>query len=89
MYDELIKSLRNYAEVYKLIGNENTYEYPLLIKAADAIEKLSKERKKGRWITDGEGCHFCSECGNPAEINCITGEFMDSPYCSQCGADMR
>lgn len=24
MYDELIKSLRNYAEVYKLTDNENT-----------------------------------------------------------------
>jgi len=42
MYDELIKNLRDCAEVYKLTDNENTLEYPLLIKAADAIEKLNK-----------------------------------------------
>ena len=46
MYDELIKNLRDYAEVYKLTDNENTLEYPLLIKAADVIEKLSKPK----WI---------------------------------------
>ena len=83
MYDELIKNLRDYAEVYKLTGNENTLEYPLLIKAADAIEELSKERKKGKWI------HFsrsdeCSVCGYD------TGKY-EAPtwFCPKCGADMR
>ena len=42
MYDELIKNLRDYAEVYKLTDNDNTLEYPLLIKAADAIEDLER-----------------------------------------------
>lgn len=54
------------------------------IPAADVVE-----RKRGKWITDIDDCHYCSECGNPAEINYITGECMDSPYCSQCGADLR
>ena len=43
MYDELIKNLRNYAEVYKLTDNENTLECSLLINAADAIEELQAQ----------------------------------------------
>lgn len=42
----------------------------------------------GRWVTEADGCVVCSECGNTAEINGITGEFMESPYCSECGAKM-
>ena len=43
----------------------------------------------GVWRADADGCMCCSLCGNPAEINGITGEFMDSPYCSECGAKMK
>lgn len=47
------------------------------------------ERKRGKWIKDADGCMVCSECGNPDEINGITGEFMGSNFCNECGADMR
>ena len=58
--------------------------------AMDTIKHLaSVEPRRGKWIKDDEGCVVCSLCGNSAEINCISGEFMDSNYCSECGADMR
>lgn len=44
--------------------------------------------KHGYWKYETDYCLVCSECGNPAEINGITGEFMESPYCSECGARM-
>lgn len=47
------------------------------------------ERKKGKWIEDDDGCLCCSLCGNPCEINCITGEFFETPFCSDCGAEME
>ena len=43
MYDELIKDLRYLAKVYSICENENTKEYKLAVKAADAIEELSRE----------------------------------------------
>lgn len=46
------------------------------------------ERKHGKWVEDEDGCLCCSLCGNPCEINCINGEFIQSPYCSECGARM-
>ena len=58
--------------------------------AMAAINRLSSvEPRRGRWIKDDEGCVVCSLCGNSAEINYISGEFMESNYCSECGADMR
>ena len=41
MYDELIKQLRYLAKVYSICENENTQEYKLAVKAADAIEELT------------------------------------------------
>jgi len=78
MYDELVKRLRDFAvELRKA-------EDALLVRdAAEAIEELSKERKKGKWI------HFsrsdeCSVCGYD------TGKY-EAPtwFCPKCGADMR
>ena len=39
-YEELIEQLRCFAMVYKISGNENTTEYRLAVRAADAIESL-------------------------------------------------
>ena len=88
MYDELIKNLRDYAEVYKLTGNENTLEYPLLIKAADVIEELSKERKKGKWIKcNNHAGYKCSVCkARVSNADVLNGNHN---YCYKCGADMR
>ena len=78
MYYELVKRLRDFAvELRKA-------EDALLVRdAAEAIEELSKERKKGKWI------HFsrsdeCSVCGYD------TGKY-EAPtwFCPKCGADMR
>ena len=49
----------------------------------------SAPRPTGRWGVDYDGCVYCVNCGNPAEINCITGEFIKSPFCSECGARME
>lgn len=57
---------------------------PFRIPTADVVE-----RKRGKWVEDEDGCVCCSLCWNPCEINGITGEFLYSPYCSECGAGMR
>jgi hypothetical protein len=44
--------------------------------------------KHGYWKYETDYCIVCSECGNLSEINCITGDFMESPYCNGCGAKM-
>ena len=49
------------------------------------IEKLSKERPKGRWISNGipeSTLRGCSACG----YTCGAYTFN---YCPNCGADMR
>lgn len=61
----------------------DTVERIRMIPAADVVE-----RNHGEWIKNEDGCLCCSLCGNPCEINIITGEFIDSPYCSECGAYM-
>lgn len=53
------------------------------------LPSAQTERKKGKWIEDKDGCLICDLCGNPAEINCISGEFIETNYCSECEADMR
>ena len=83
-YIELINKLRQEAEREAYLQPHSQYETPkLLSKAADIIEKLSEERKKGKWI------HFsrsdeCSVCGYD------TGKY-EAPtwFCPKCGADMR
>ena len=45
-YEELIEQLRCFAVVYKISGNENTTEYRLAVKAADAIERLFSEKEE-------------------------------------------
>lgn len=63
--------------------------------AADAIEKLSKERKTGKWCADYDGYSdgepvydmwWCSACGEYFD------EWDDRPtwkYCPNCGAKME
>lgn len=83
-YIELINRLRQEAEFEAYLQPHSANETPkLLSEAADVIEKLSKERKKGKWI------HFsrsdeCSVCGYD------TGKY-EAPtwFCPKCGADMR
>jgi len=83
-YIELINRLRQEAEFEAYLQPHSANETPkLLSEAADVIEKLSKERKKGKWI------HFsrsdeCSVCGYD------TGKY-EAPtwFCPHCGAEMR
>lgn len=77
-----------------LISRNKLYEYALnqkdkAVTPNDIMRFPSAESRKGKWIKDDAGCVVCSLCGNSAEINCISGEFMESNYCSECGADMR
>ena len=77
-----------------LISRNKLYEYALnqkdkAVTPNDIMRFPSAEPRKGKWIKDDEGCVVCSLCGNSAEINYISGEFMESNYCSECGADMR
>lgn len=59
--------------------------YHALSMGIDAL----KEQEHGKWVKDEDGCLYCSLCWNPCEINGITGEFMQSPFCSECGASMQ
>ena len=81
MYEELVKRLRSH-NGWAL--NETLDE------AADAIEKLSKERKSGKWEVDEVGCGICSACGNFAfetTTHHISGWYPR--FCPNCGAKME
>lgn len=53
MYEELVKDLRYLAKVYSICENENTKEYNLAVKAADAIEELSHSKDMAFVEKDG------------------------------------
>lgn len=61
----------------------NAYERIAALPVADV-----QPVKHGYWKHENYYCFVCSECGNPAEINGYTGEFMNTPYCNECGARM-
>ncbi|MBO7728782.1 MAG: hypothetical protein J6S50_09760 [Oscillospiraceae bacterium] len=79
MYEELVKDLRYLAKVYSVCENENTREYQLAVRAANAIEELSRADKVGTWIELDSCMSFCSECNG---LGC------DTPYCPNCVAKM-
>lgn len=65
-------------------------------KEYEAVEALPtiEERKTGRWIDCTSSEHLqCSECGDRAPIywDANRQEYDEwfSPYCPNCGADMR
>lgn len=91
MMEDLIKKLRDYAELYELTDNKNTYEYELLIAAADAIESL-------RPIKDEQNC--CKFCRNHEEGDTLYESsdwdggigfdyIRDIKYCPVCGCKLR
>lgn len=45
------------------------------------VYKLPSAERRGRWEQVGDNAYRCSACG---EISCC-----NSPFCSECGADMR
>ena len=86
-YIELINKLRQEAEWEAYLQPNSANETPkLLSEAADVIEKLSKERKKGKWIDLNTSTtmymprYKCSICDGWAN---------KSNFCPNCGADMR
>ncbi len=86
MYDELILNLREDAEFLKIASKYNNTKNEFaerISKAADAIEKLSKGRKKGEWELNApdDFIVYCSECMMPQDL--------PSNFCPSCGADMR
>ena len=57
----------------------------LMVMAAEAIEELTEERKKGEWIpydVDFDVFYRCSNCG-------YDGLPYPTNFCQDCGADMR
>lgn len=93
MYEELVEQLRTCGN--SLSCNKCKWSPDcggtgdVLRKATNAIEKLSKERKTGKWIYDSEpyplgnpyGHYGCDQCGEsvPARTN----------FCPNCGAKME
>ena len=93
-YEELVKSLRQCAEASCAGCKNDLVEIgcrgKLQIEAANAIEKLSKERKTGKWEVDEVGCGICSACGNFAfetTTHHISGWYPR--FCPNCGAKME
>ena len=89
MYEELIMRLLEDKSWIEQGTTETEHEIAdHLQKATNAIEKLSKERKTGKWIYDSEpyplgnpyGHYGCDQCGEsvPARTN----------FCPNCGAQM-
>ncbi len=67
------------------LQTDDFYEIQQAVDDAPTVDLV----RRGKWQPDSDNCLVCSECGNPAEINGITGELMESPYCSECGAKME
>lgn len=85
-YKELINRLRQEAEFEAYLQPHSANETPkLLFEAADVIEKLNGERKKGKWLQLGK----CSECGGSAPFWSMASTYYKSDFCPHCGADMR
>lgn len=61
-------------------------------KALIDIAHTIEERKKGEWIDNGQGYHFCKSCGYFAlfQTRDMKNYFEKlSNFCPNCGADMR
>ena len=62
-----------------------------------AIDALEQESKRGKWIKatgmmppEFHGHHYCSECGNFANMEPPLGNREDlSKYCPNCGKGME
>lgn len=85
-YKELILRLRKDAEFLEISSkyNNTVNEFAERIsQAADVIEKLSGERKNGKWELNApdDFIVYCSECMMPQDSPCN--------FCPSCGADMR
>lgn len=87
MMEDLIKKLRDYAEVYELTDNKEAHEYELMMAAADAIESLRPIR------ADQEGCEFC-RCHEEGDTLYESSDWdggigfdyiRDIKYCPVCG----
>jgi hypothetical protein len=56
------------------------------IHAKNAVnEAPTVEQKKGRWDENGR----CTNCGGHAPYWCMASTYYKSPFCFECGADMR
>ena len=101
-YIELINSLRQEAEFEAYLQPHSANETPkLLFEAADVIEKLSEERKKGKNIAtdyDEVDQFVCSECGIELQ-NWVRVERDEDDgdethheyrfnFCPNCGSEM-
>ena len=91
-YIELINRLRQEAEFEAYLQPHSANETPkLLSEAADVIEELSKERKKGKWklaFTEEENVYECSVCGELFLLNDGTPYDNAMRYCPRCGAKL-
>lgn len=90
MYDELVKRLRDAATMSEALAvllphSEGNATAKLYNEAANAIEELSKERKKGEWVkvfSHGWAAGWrCSECSEYSPCH--------YDFCPNCGAKMR
>lgn len=91
--------LRDKIELYSELTGQDGWNVPIT-KVADFISgfEIGKEkfRKRGRWITWKEAGNEiasetkfeCSVCHDSAQTLC-NGLDLLSPYCPNCGADMR
>lgn len=89
-YKELINRLRQEAEFEAYLQPHSANETPkLLSKAADVIEKLSRDRKKGKNLgAEWPSLFECSVCGCCC-WDTIPWSISDINFCPNCGADMR
>ena len=82
--------MKEFAKFVRASNNSDFEPTPTWNDAVSLTESApTVEWKKGKWVKSEDGCLVCDQCGNPAELNIISGEQMESPYCSECGAEME
>ena len=92
-----------YTEGRCFVSNEDLHDAAFLLESLSSrYEKalsdiVKKEKQQGHWETASDGVLSCSVCGENALQRLtisIPRRFVDckqiaSPYCPNCGADMR
>lgn len=72
-----------YDEEWRKLHYESTYSQGFL-EGVRMCEQAQPEQKLGKWVDDGDPLNWvCSECGYRVF------RYNNTPYCPNCGADMR
>lgn len=95
--DDLISRQAAYEVLSEYYHHKTEMQNIALREALGRVPSAQPERKKGRWVKDGEAyaLYKCSACNNLCTVagwaNCVPEEQMYKgfKFCPNCGAEME